>query len=105
MDKLPFLLEAGSARLLPEMTRGILLALTFLSPAACACAGSPSGMDPNTVYSAAHDLESKIGLAQADLKACKEDKTKCDPVDKDLSEALQTTQGLEKQATGAGAKP
>jgi hypothetical protein len=87
------------------MTRGMLLALSFLSPLGCACSGSAAGMQPNTVYSAAHDLESKIGLAQADLNTCKTDTTKCGAVEADLNDAMQTTKGLEKAATDAGAKP
>lgn len=74
----------------------------FLSFAACACGAS--GMDPQTVYSATHDVETKISLAQSELKGCKENQA-CDSVEKDLADALQSTQGLEKQATDAGAKP
>jgi hypothetical protein len=84
------------------MTREILLSLGCLG--LVGCCGS-TGVAPNTVYAAAHDLESKIGLAQADLNACKTDKTKCEQVEANLNDAMQTTKALEKVATDAGATP
>jgi hypothetical protein len=80
--------------------------------AACAvvagfgCAsGAPPGLDPNTAFAAAHDIEVKAKLAEVHLAACRTDNTQCDPVSGDLKAIQETSANLEKASVAAGAKP
>ena len=59
----------------------------------------------NVVYDSAHDIQSNVGLAQADLKTCKSDTTKCAQLDKDLQAIDETSKNLQNAAVAAGYTP
>jgi hypothetical protein len=84
----------------------------FFLAAACAVgagfgcgSGAPPGLDPNTAFSAAHDIQGKAKLAEAHVAACKADNTQCDPLSGDLKDIQETSANLEKASVAAGARP
>ena len=64
-----------------------------------------STVDANVVYDSANDIRSKVGLAQADLKTCKTDTTKCAQLDQDLQAIDETSKNLQNTAVAAGYSP
>ena len=67
------------------------------------CCGAT--IQASDAYDAAHDIETKAGLAQADLVTCKADNTKCDAVDKDLKDIVETSKALQSKSAAAGYNP
>ena len=82
-----------------------LLTARTLCAAALTLCGCGAQIQASVAYDSAHDIQSKAGLAQADLKMCKADTTKCDQLDQDLNAILETSTNLEKKAQDAGFNP
>jgi hypothetical protein len=70
-----------------------------------ACGSSaPPGVDPNTAFSAAHEIGVKARLAEEHLATCQADTTQCYVVEADLRDIGTASGNLEQAAVRAGAK-
>lgn len=65
---------------------------------------APPGMDPNTAYTIASDIEAKAKVAETGLDACKDDKTQCEAVAENLRSIQDQSSSLQQSAVAAGAK-
>ncbi|HWP05558.1 MAG TPA: hypothetical protein VNN72_07445 [Polyangiaceae bacterium] len=65
---------------------------------------APPGVDPNTAYSIASDIEAKAKVAETSLDACKEDKNQCEAVASNLRSIQDQSSSLQQTAVAAGAK-
>jgi len=65
---------------------------------------APPGVDPNTAYSIASDIEAKAKVAETSLDACKEDKNQCEAVGENLRSIQDQSSTLQQNAVAAGAK-
>jgi hypothetical protein len=69
----------------------------------CGSSAQPC-VDPNTAFTAAHDIQVKVKVAEDHLTTCMSDSTQCYTVQADLREIGASSAVLEQAAVQAGAK-
>jgi len=88
------------------MERAARALIGFCAVAGTVACGSsaPSGVDPNTAFTYAHDIGVKARLAEEHLAICQADTTQCYVVLADLKDIGSSSGNLERDAVQAGAK-
>jgi len=69
----------------------------------CGSSAQPC-VDPNRAFTAAHDIQVKVKVAEDHLSTCMTDSTQCYTVQADLREINAASASLEQAAVQAGAK-